>query len=196
MPTDAMQIFLPAYSSLEREELLKIISEISGSQSKRNIAMITLAHETGLRVSELITLRAKNVSKRDGVPCKIIVTKQKGETLQEREIALSQEAVNSILILLHLAKKKGPVKPSTFLAQSQRYGNTHIGREHFQHILKEAAKAAKIQEKVTTQTLRKTFAINSCKRISEGQENGDPIIRTTKNLGIKHINRTPINDES
>lgn len=83
-----------APKSLERKELLKLFRDVDRSDNKRDIAIIQVLANTGIRVSELVNLNQYDVtiSDRKG---NLVVRSGKGN--KERSIPLNPETRRSIL---------------------------------------------------------------------------------------------------
>ncbi|WP_345239579.1 tyrosine-type recombinase/integrase [Pontibacillus salipaludis] len=83
-----------APKSLERKELLKLFRDVDRDGNKRDIAIIQVLANTGLRVSELVSLNRRDVtiSERKG---NLVVRSGKGN--KERSIPLNAEVRRAIM---------------------------------------------------------------------------------------------------
>jgi integrase/recombinase XerD len=142
---------LPSFlSSLEVDRLLAAAGSDRNSDI-RDKAMMELLYATGLRVSELVSLRMRDVNLDAG----FLVTIGKGE--KERLVPIgesAQRAVNEYIDLVrpHLEKKGD----SSFLFLT-RLGD-RMTRQSFWNIIKKRARSAGIIKNISPHTLRHSFA--------------------------------------
>lgn len=145
--------------SLTNEE---IQSTLKALDSPRNKCLFILGLRTGFRISEILSLRWKDVFQNGAPVNRIRVQKRnvKGKT-KTREVVLHPEAKAAILEL-------SKTIPSTFILEGSnvplflsRNGIWQsISRFAAHKILKEAYEAAGVTGHVATHTMRKTFAGN------------------------------------
>ena len=136
------------------EFLIKIAKEIGKNQyeKKLNVVLIETLYSTGLRVSELVSLRLTDVL---GNPEMILV---KGKGSVERLVPLSKNARDSINDWLLEREKKEINKKSKYLFPSKSKKG-YLNREKVFVILKKIAKNTKIDPKmVSPHILRHSFA--------------------------------------
>ncbi len=153
---------LPKYLGEEEVERLIITARTGeGIYALRATALLEILYATGLRVSELVSLRTSNIS-RDG---QMLTIRGKGGA--ERMVPLSQparEAVNAYYDARAAEKIAGkPTKMSSattspFLFPS-RAKNGHLTRDGFSKILKKIAGMAGLDpSRVSPHVLRHSFA--------------------------------------
>jgi len=118
---------------------------------KRDIAILELLYATGLRVTELISLKINNMNMEAGY----IRTIGKGS--KERIIPMGSKSIDSIKLYLHSAR------PS--LLKNQKFSNLFLNgmgkpltRQGVWKIIKNYALKAGINKTVTPHTLRHSFA--------------------------------------
>lgn len=118
---------------------------------KRDIAILELLYATGLRVTELISLKINNMNMEAGY----IRTIGKGS--KERIIPMGSKSIDSIKLYLHSAR------PS--LLKNQKFSNLFLNgmgkpltRQGVWKIIKNYASKAGINKTVTPHTLRHSFA--------------------------------------
>lgn len=138
-------------SESEINNIIKTI-DLSQPQGERNRAMLETLYGSGLRVSELITLKISDLFFEDGF------IKVHGKGNKERFIpinALNQKYIELYLqhIRIHIPKIKG-FEDTLFL---NRHGK-QLSRNMVFIILKELAQKAGIRKKISPHTFRHSFA--------------------------------------
>lgn len=111
----------------------------------RNIAIIELLFATGIRVSELCSLKC------DDIDLKVGSIRVFGKGRKERIIHLCQKDV-----LFALRNYKKEFNPETFFFKN-RLGN-QLSSQSVRLLIKDFAKQSKIDKKITPHTFRHTFA--------------------------------------
>lgn len=144
----------------------------------RDKAMLELLYATGIRVSELVTLKVNDLNLSMGfVRCL-------GKGAKERIIPLGQIAIDSLTSYLQkgwseLAKDKDEV--SLFL----NHLGSQISRQGFWKIIKKHSLQAGISKKITPHTIRHSFATHLL-------ENGADLRSVQEMLGHADISTTQI----
>jgi site-specific recombinase XerD len=128
---------------LSRWEVEKLLSFI---QNAKHYALISLAYSTGMRRSELLSLKPENIDSQRKV---IVVYKGKGN--KQRQIPVK----NSLLDLLRGYYRV--YRPKVFLFEGYKPGKAYTPSS-FRKILNRAAAEAKIKKKITPHILRHSFA--------------------------------------
>jgi site-specific recombinase XerD len=165
----------------EERELLK---SIKGRYSQRDKAIIKLAVNTGLRVSELCGLTLSDVNKNGRAKDELTVRKEIAKGKRERTIPLNDKAKQAIEELLEWNKKENfRQSPGSRLIISQK--GEEMTRQQIQRIIKQAREEAGLDIKATPHTLRHTFATNIY-----GKTNNLRIVQ--KLLGHRSIKTTEI----
>jgi integrase/recombinase XerD len=133
------------------ESVLNIINT-SKPKGKRDLAMIELSYATGLRVSELVSLKLSDIDFSNN----IIYCMGKGEKM--RVIPFGKSARNSLMNYLDSGRtnfiKKNPDSPWLFPGRK----NKQFTRQGFWKILGEYAKIAGIDRPLSPHKLRHSFA--------------------------------------
>ena len=154
---------LPKYlSEQEVDRLLSSAADHAGADGKRLVALMEVLYATGLRVSELVGLPLRAVT-RDGL---MLVVRGKGG--KERMVPLSEPAQDAIVEYLsvraHFLPKgdhkgaKGGAKDSPYLFPS-RAQQGYLTRARFAQLLKELAIEADLDPaRVSPHVLRHSFA--------------------------------------
>ena len=138
--------FLP--DILTNEEVTKLLNSVSGSDnlSIRNRAMLELLYATGLRVSELISIKFSNI---DIDECYIKIF---GKGNKERLVPFGQKA--QLYLKRYLRIRKNTKSEFVFLTRL----NKPISRIEFWRQLKQISIKAGIMKNITPHTLRHSFA--------------------------------------
>ena len=142
---------LPISLSEHDVELLLNAPEVSNPLGFRDKAMLEMLYATGLRVSELVSLKFEQMSFRQGV-VRII-----GKGNKERLVPVGEEA------MMWLENYMGSARVSllgerqcNYLFVTNRAGG--MTRQAFWHIIKRHAKTAGINKELSPHTLRHAFA--------------------------------------
>jgi len=138
---------------LTAEEVTKILKapNLKKSQGIRARAMLELMYATGLRVSELVNLKAPDVNLDVGF------IKCKGKGSKERIVPLGGVASRFLQKYFQEARGKllgKKINPYIFLAQ----GGRGISRQSVWKMIKEIVRKCRIKKKISPHTLRHSFA--------------------------------------
>ena len=117
------------------------------ANTERNYLLWTLGTNTGLRISDILKLRVKDVK-----GSFINIVEQK--TQKKRTIKINKKLKDVIKDFI-----KG-MKDNDVLFQSRVGVNRALGVRRCQQIIKEVASLVGIEENINTHTMRKTFALN------------------------------------
>jgi integrase/recombinase XerD len=137
-------------SSREVEQLLAAPAGEGGGEV-RDRAMLELLYATGLRVSELVSLRVRDVNLDAG----FLLTMGKGE--KERLVPMGESARTALIgYISHVRTSldRGGESPYLFLS---RLGG-RMTRQAFWDIIKKRARGAGIMKNISPHTLRHSFA--------------------------------------
>lgn len=177
---------LPKY--LTETEVRQLLQSVYGREAKskkaqadkyRLICLMELLYATGMRVSELVSLKHQNVSL---ARARIVV---KGKGNRERMIPLGDDAVDALRNWQAYLHAQGTVKNADFLFPSRgKVG--HITRQRFAQLLEDCAKAAGLEhKKLTPHVLRHAFATHLL-------AGGASLLSVQKLLGHRDISTTQI----
>lgn len=130
---------------IRSREKIAEIKNILAKSGTRNLLLFVMGINTGLRISDLITLKVKDVKERTHLEIVEIKTHKK-------KIFLINPTIGKILFpyIENMADDE-------FLFQSRKGENTPITRVQAYRIINNATKKAGITDKIGTHTLRKTF---------------------------------------
>ncbi len=154
---------------LSQNEIKKLLSKINNIKHK---AILSLIYSGGLRVSELLSLKLKDI---DSDRMRIYIRGSKNN--RDREVMLSEK------ILKLLRKYFIAYKPKEYPFEGQKAGA--YSARSVQEILKKAMKKSGIKKHATVHTLRHSFATHLI-------ENGTDIRIVQELLGHKNIKTTQI----
>jgi integrase/recombinase XerD len=147
---------LPHYLTLKEVQALLAQPDTGDAAGLRDKAMLEVMYAAGLRVSELIGLRAGDVRLRDG----FLICRGKGG--KERLVPLGKSAVEAVRLYQDQARPKLLKKTTEDLFLS-RLG-TRFTRQGYWKMLKGQARAAGLEAKVHPHILRHTFATHLLER--------------------------------
>ena len=141
-----LELILP--DILTNEEVSRLLNSVSGTDnlSIRNRAMLELLYATGLRVSELISLKFSNVNIEE---CFVKIF---GKGNKERLVPFGQKA--QLYLKRYLRVRNNTKSEYLFLTRL----NKPISRIEFWRQLKQIAIKAGITKNITPHTLRHSFA--------------------------------------
>ena len=139
--------------SLTEEEVERLLAAPSRDTplGLRDRAMLEVLYATGVRVSELVTLRFSEINLNQGV---LRVT---GKGNRQRLVPLGAAAIESLQLFLRDARDEilGP-KACDELFPTQR--GAHMTRQAFWHLIKRYARQVGITKSLSPHTLRHAFA--------------------------------------
>ena len=162
---------------LTSEQIEKLLEQPDENDIKgsRNKAMLEMLYATGIRVSELISLDITDINLATGM-----IVCRKGK---ERSIPVYEAAVNAIRHYIRFARPVMAAEKETALFVNT--GGERMSRQGFWKILKSCTEKAEINEDVTPQMLRHSFAAHLL-------ENGADLRSLQKMLGHADISSTQI----
>lgn len=136
---------------IKDREKIEAMKKILRASSLRNELLFVLGINTGLRISDILSLTIRDVLF-DNNRSHIEVREKK--TKKKRTIALNKKVRR--LIQRYLELERSAAKENEPLFPSQK-GGKPISRQHAHYILNQAAKSIGISERIGTHSLRKTF---------------------------------------
>jgi integrase/recombinase XerD len=148
---------LPRYLTLEEVDHLLTAPDVSTPLGARDAAMVELLYATGLRVSELVSLRVRDLSLDAGY------LRCLGKGSKERLVPLGRRAAQRLRAYLDGARPailRGYAHASLFL--NNRRGP--MSRQGFWKILKKYGRAMGLRGKLSPHVLRHSFATHLLER--------------------------------
>ena len=164
---------------LSMDEVIRLLEQPSGDSPKeiRDKAMLELLYATGIRVTELITLKLSDVNLQMGfLVCK--------EVSKERIIPFGKEAKNALMRYLDGVRDSMVEDKASEILFANCSGKP-MSRQGFWKLIKYYAKRAGIEEDITPHTLRHSFAAHLV-------ENGADLRSVQEMLGHSDISTTQV----
>ena len=164
---------------LTTEEVVRLLEQPCGNTPKeiRDKAMLELLYATGMRVSELISLRVGDINLPMGfIKCR--------DSAKERVIPFGSKAKSALTHYLKEARDEMVKVPDSDYLFANCSGQP-MSRQGFWKLIKHYAKKADIQADITPHTLRHSFAANLL-------ENGADLHSIQEMLGHADISSTQI----
>ena len=141
---------LPKFLDLDEVDRLLAQPDVTTPRGLRDKALISVLYATGLRVSELISLKSTNLHLREGYLTCI------GKGDKERIVPIGQEAADWVQKYLAEGRPKLVPKSSPWLFVNARGGP--LSRVGFWKLLKEYGLKAGITRNISPHVLRHSFA--------------------------------------
>lgn len=137
---------------VEPKEIDKFIQEVLENESKRNFAMVMLMAYGGLRISEVINIKLKDICLIEG-SAEVVITEGKGDKV--RRVPLNNKVVDSIKIYIE-ERSKSKYKDLEYLFVSNK-GN-QVNRTGINKIFK------KYSDTITPHELRHFFCTHALEK--------------------------------
>lgn len=164
---------------LSTDEVIRLLEQPNGDTPKeiRDKAMLELLYATGIRVTELISLKISDINLQMGfLVCK--------EGSKERIIPFGKEAKNALLRYLD-GVREGMVEDKQSEILFANCSGKPMSRQGFWKLIKHYANKAGIEEDITPHTLRHSFAAHLV-------ENGADLRSVQEMLGHSDISTTQV----
>ena len=177
---------LPVSITEEEVEALLNAPDLEKPEGQRDRAMLETMYSSGLRVSELLSLKLKQVN----IEKSIIDVIGKGN--KERKVPIGDYALDYLKLYIGDGRRKNIGKKSEYLFLN-RYGEP-LSRQYFFKQIKKYAEQVGIKEEISPHTLRHCFATHMLEHGAElravQEMLGHSNIATTQiytNISTKHI---------
>lgn len=166
-------------SIMSSTDVVKLLEQPSGDSPKeiRDRAMLELLYATGIRVSELISLKLQDIN----LPMSFMVCKDRDK---ERVIPFGNAAKNALVKYLEGTRSEMLEQQESDILFVNCSG-TPMSRQGFWKLIKYYAKKAGIQADITPHTLRHSFAAHLV-------ENGADLKSVQEMMGHSDISTTQI----
>ena len=158
---------------LAQEEVTALIRTV---QNIKHRAILETIYSGGLRVNEARSLRVTDIDSK-----RMTIRIQQGKGGKDRYVMLSPKLLETLRQYCREAKKM----PKTWLFPGTRGDDKPINERTIQKVVKDVAKRAGIRKRVTTHTLRHSFATHLL-------ESGTNIRVIQQLLGHRNLNSTMI----
>ena len=164
---------------LTMEEVIRLLDQSSGDSHKeiRDKAMLELLYATGIRVTELITLKVSDVN----LPMSFIICK---DAHKERVIPFGKAAKNALVRYLGEAREQ-MIEDKSSDVLFCNFSGAPMSRQGFWKLIKYYEKKDGITADITPHTLRHSFAAHLV-------ENGADLRSVQEMLGHSDISTTQI----
>ena len=146
--------FVDPIKKIDQINAIKIILK---KQSYRDLLLFSLGINTGISISDLLSLKVEDVWKDTGVKEYLIIHDEK--TGKTQEFYLN----NQVKMVLENYFAFSNLVQSDYLFKSKK-NNLPITRQQAYRIINQAAKVAGIEGRIGTHTLRKTFGYHAYRK--------------------------------
>ncbi len=127
----------------------------------RNYAMIVIGLNTSLRISDVLSLRWRDVYNFQTKRYRHHISVLEKKTQKTNIVAINSSIID-VLKLLQAIEKDW--EPDTFLFSSRKGDNKPITRNHAFYIIKTASESLGFEEHISCHSLRKTFGYQAWKQ--------------------------------
>lgn len=167
---------------LTSDEVVDVRENFGGTFAARDRAMFMLGVMAGFRVSEILSLRIKDVTRHGKLLDRVTVERRhmKGKK-ESRTVPLHSAARDALEVWI---AKLGTQSPNTYIFQSRKGKNRPISRVQAHRILSAVFESLELEGKLGTHVMRKTFANNVHQKL------GRDIFKTQRALGHRNIGTT------
>ena len=156
-----------------------------GEHARRDKALFLLGVKSGFRISELLSLRLRDVLQSGRLVERVTVERRNmKKKLEGRTVLLHPEARAALAAWLEELGQHAELIGDTFVFQSRKGGNRPITRVQAYRILHEACDACELTGKLGTHSMRKTFA----NKVYDALDND--LVKTQRALGHRNVNST------
>lgn len=147
------------------QEIELLLAPRASRTDIRDRAWMTLGIYAGYRISELLSLRLRDVVEYGAVRAEVTVERRNMKGRQRsRTMLLHPRAQAAIQCLVDEMAERGYVRPECYLFQSTRHrgrktsAGSPLGRRQAARIMNERKAELQLPGKISTHSLRKTFA--------------------------------------
>ena len=176
---------MPACRPLSATEVERVLLSFHGPNRARDQALFTLGILSGFRISELLSLRVRDVVHHGRITDYLTVARrQMKRKAHSRTVALHPHAQQALRTWLLALQARTTVTPDTPVFLSRRGSNQPISRRRALRLLQTRFNALGMSGPLGTHSMRKTFAVGIHKRL------GHDLRKTQLALGQSDINST------
>jgi len=176
-----------------QDESDAIVARLAGGQfGRRDVALFCLGIQTGFRISELLSIRLRDLIQDGKLVDRLSVSRRfMKKKKASRSVILTSATRDVLSTWLSELRDLGYMAPDDYVFQSGAGSNKAISRVRAYQIIHAAARAEGLTGTIGTHSLRKTFADRLYATFLDRQENGIDALRTmSKALGHANINNT------
>jgi integrase len=137
---------------------IELMKKILLARSARDHLLFVLGINSGLRISDILKLKVKDIANEKGKP-KTYHQLYEQKTEKFKRFPFGKNVIKAI----ELYMKEIGGQPDDYVFRSRETGSTGkpMSRMHAYRIINEAAKEAGVDEKIGTHSLRKTFGYHA-----------------------------------
>lgn len=170
---------------LSEPEVRAVLAGLTGETGARDRALFLLGVRSGFRISEILSLRIRDVLQAGRVVERVHVARRHMKGKREgRTVLLHPAARTALAAWLEELEARGCGAPEVFVFQSWRSADRAIGRVQAWRILRKAFELAGLTGNLGTHTMRKTFADRVYDRL------GGDVVKTARALAHRSIDST------
>jgi integrase len=156
-----------------------------GVYAARDRALFLLGVKSGFRISELLSLRVRDVAPHGRVVDRVAVQRQHMKNQREgRTVILHPDAKAALAAWLLTLRQWPGFTPQTYVFRSRKGQNRAISPVQAWRILHQAVTTNELSGKVGTHAMRKTFAHRVYEKLNHD------LMKTQRALGHKNVNST------
>lgn len=176
------------------KEVEQVAASFSGYNAQRDRTLFILGVMSGFRISELLSLRIKDVVQNKRVRSEVEVLRRNMKGKHEsRQVFMNPQAQEAVLNLIGVLQKRGVWNHNSYLFKSRKGKNSPITRVRAYQILSRAFDLCGMSGKLGTHSMRKTFGNNVYNHMLQLVAEGEPVDayrETAKALGHKSVAST------
>ena len=170
---------------LTQPEIEAVLKSFKGTYRSRDRALFLLGLTSGLRISELLSVRIGDILEYGAVVERLSVRRRSTKGRREgRTVLLHPRAKEAMAAWLRVLEGAGRLDEGDFLFQSRKGQNRPVSRVHAWRVLRRAYAENELPGKLGTHSMRKTFAA----RIYDAL--GGDLVKTQRALGHQCVNST------
>ena len=170
---------------LTEEEVDLVMRSFGGTFARRDTALFTLGILSGFRITEILSLRLKDVCQHGQLVDRVTVHRRHMKRkLKSRTVILHPQAKAALQAWLDVMPRFTAVTPETYVFKSRKGPNRPISRHQALRLLKEAFGSCEMTGRLGTHSMRKTFANNVHERLARD------LAKTQRALGQQNIATT------
>jgi integrase len=170
---------------LTDQEADAIAESFGGPYAARDKAIFALGRYTGERISAILKVKIGDVVQAGRLTDSIIYRRaNRKRKTESRAVALHPKARRALTAWINQLAKGTILTADDYVFKSRKGINRPIGRVQYHRILKEAVGSNELTGKISTHSMRKTFADHVYQALDRD------IFRLQKAMGHKNINST------
>ncbi len=166
---------------LTEDEKVQVLNAIDGRHQLRDRLLVVLGIYAGFRISEILSLKVKDVFQKGTIPAHVTVQRRNLKGKREGRSVVLHQVVKDAIVEYILSNPHITPESPLFLNQS---GTKAISRQQAWNILEYAYAACGLTGTLGCHSLRKTFAASVYER------SGHCLLKTKRALGHTDIRTT------